>query len=146
MRAGDYDPSTLGEIDAVDVVSIDLAGYYESAPRSAVNSFVIAAPVNEIIRSPSHRSVRLAGGDAQRIASLWRRLPPTEPARCHTPPYGLRFWLAGQMVVDASLCWECANAYGYAGETPVSFTLDPHAPVAVSLLIQLRHVLAEQPT
>ena len=146
MRAGDYDPSTLGEIDAVDGVSVALAGYHENAPRSAMSSFVIAAPVNDVIRSPSHRTVRLAGGDAQHIAGLWRRLSPTEPARCHTPPYGLRFWLGAHKVIEASHCWECGNAYGYAGETPVSFTLDPRAPVAVSLLMQLRQVLPEQPT
>ena len=50
MRAGDYDPSTLGEIDAVDVVSIDLAGYRENAPRSEMSSFVIAAPRNPVQR------------------------------------------------------------------------------------------------
>jgi hypothetical protein len=144
MRAGDYDPSTLGEVDAVDVVAIDLDGYHENAARSEVNPFVTAAPVNEIIRSPSHRTVRLAGGDARRIADLWRQFTPTVPARCHTPPYGLRFWLAGHKVIEASLCWECSNAYGYAGETPISFTLDPRAPVAVSLLRQLRQVLPEQ--
>jgi hypothetical protein len=146
MRLGDYDPSTLGEIAAVDVVSIDLAGYYEIVPRGNVNPFVITAPVNEIIRSPSQNTVRLTDGDAQRIAELWRRLPPTEPARCHTPRYGLRFWLAGQKVIEASLCWECSNAYGYAGETRISFTFDPRSQVAVSLLMQLRQVLPDQPT
>jgi hypothetical protein len=145
MRAAEYDPSTLGEIDAVDVLSIDLASYAEGAPRSELNSSIITAPVNEIVRSSPRRTIRLIGPDAQRIADLWRRLPPTEQARCHTPPYGLRFWLAGQKVIEASLCWECSNAYGYAGETPISFTMDPRDPAAVSLLMQLRQVLPEQP-
>jgi hypothetical protein len=83
----------------------------------------------------------LTGLDAQRIAELWRRLPPAESARCHIPPYGLRFWRAGQKVVEVSLCWECNNAYGYAGDKALWFTFDAGAPVSVSLLMQLRHVL-----
>ena len=98
--------------------------------------------VHEFIRSGAvPGEIKLEGVDAERIASLWRQLPPGEPARCHIPPYGLRFWQAGKKVIEASLCWECNNAYGYSGRQTLWFTFDAKAPVSVALLMQLRHVL-----
>ena len=126
-REGSYDPADLTEIDAGDVVALDSSAHVQG--------------VREFIRLANVRETKLMGRDAQAIAELWRRLTPAEPARCHIPPYGLRFWLAGHKIVEASLCWECNNAYGYAGHTPVSFTFDATAPAAVSLLMQLRRVL-----
>jgi hypothetical protein len=80
-----YDPSTLGQVDAVDVIALD----YSRAPK--------VRSVNEFIRSPAViRERRLQAADAERIAALWRGLPPGEEARCHMPPFGLRFWSAGK--------------------------------------------------
>jgi hypothetical protein len=122
-----HDPATLGEIDAVDVVDLD----HDPAKVKTVADYIRVA-----VRAER----RLTGADAQRIADLWRKLPPGEQARCHMPPYGLRFWRAGQLLVEASLCWECANVYGYAGDEGLWFGFDVKAPAAVALLAQLRHV------
>ena len=101
--------------------------------------------VSDFITLRDRREIKLTGPDAQRIADLWRQLEAAEPARCHMPPYGLRFWRAGKKVVEASLCWECNNAYGYLGRREIWFTFDAGAPVSVSLLMQLRHVLPAPP-
>ena len=85
--------------------------------------------------------VRLTEEDSERIAALWRALPAGEQARCHIPPYGLRFWLSGRKLIEASICWKCDNVYGYAGDAPLHFAFDSKAPVSVSLLMQCRHVL-----
>jgi hypothetical protein len=127
MPLRQHDPSTLGRIDAVDVVALNA-----SASVGSVNEFIRSAVVGEI---------RLTDVDAERIAVLWRALPPSEQARCHIPPYGLRFWLAGQKVIEASLCWECDNVYGYAADETMHFSFDSKAPVSVSLLMQCRHIL-----
>jgi hypothetical protein len=125
----DYDPATLPEVDAVDVVLLEGA-----APEGG--------PANDFIRSRAARpEIRLTGVDAERIADLWRALSPGESARCHIPPYGLRFWRGPQLVVEASLCWQCNNAYGYLGAEATSFAFDSKAMAAVALLMQLRHVL-----
>jgi hypothetical protein len=123
-----HDPSTLGRIDAVDVVALD-----SSVPVGGVNEFIRSRAVAG--------EIRLTDVDAEHIAALWRSLPSGEQARCHIPPYGLRFWLAGRKVLEASICWECDNVYGYAGDETLHFPFDSKAPVSVSLLMQCRHVL-----
>jgi hypothetical protein len=125
----EYDPATLPEVDAVDVIRLEGA-----TPGGG--------SVNDFIRSRATQpEIRLTGVDAERIADLWRALPPGEPARCHIPPYGLRFWIGAQLIVEASLCWQCNNAYGYLGADATSFAFDAKALSAVALLMQLRHVL-----
>jgi len=124
-----YHPSTLGRIDAVDVVAFD--------PRARVGG------VSEFIRSSGVLGeVRLTDVDAERIAALWRKLPSGEQARCHNPPFGLRFWLFGEKLLEASICWECDNVYGYAGDEMLHFEFDARAPVSESLLEQCRQVLS----
>jgi len=128
MVIREYDPSTLGPIDAVDVVALDAS--------------VTVSSVGEFIRSTAALGeIRLTGVDAERIAALWRALPPSDQARCHIPPYGLRFWFSGRKLIDASICWQCNNVYGYAGDERLYFGFDAKAPVSVSLLMQCRHVL-----
>lgn len=133
MSSRGYDPSTLGRIDAVDVVALDAA-----APVASVSEYIRSSGVVG--------EIRLTGEDAERIAALWRALPPGEQARCHIPPYGLRFWLSGRKLIEASICWQCDNVYGYAGNQAVHFGFDSKAPVSVSLLMQCRHVLPEAGT
>ena len=125
-----YDPASLGAVDALDVLA--LAGL----------SDVELPSVYHVVRSKAVRGhVRLTGEDAERIAALWRALPAGEQARCHTPPYGLRFWRGGLLLAEASLCWECDNARGYAGDETIAFGFNAESAVAQSLLLQLRHVL-----
>jgi hypothetical protein len=129
MAAHGYDPSTLGPVDAIDVVALDA---HERVGR-----------VNEYIRTgAAGREVRLTDAeDVERIAGFWRSLPAGEQARCHIPPYGLRFWRAGTKVLEASLCWECNNVFGYAGDQELWFAFDATALVSVALLMQCRHLL-----
>ena len=125
-----YDPGSLGAVDAVDVVALaGLAGVQLASVYDAVRSKAVG------------RDLRLTGEDAERIAALWRALPAGEEARCHTPPYGLRFWREGRLLAEASLCWECDNARGYAGDETIAFAFNAKSPTAQSLLLQLRHVL-----
>ncbi len=54
----------------------------------------------------------IEGGAAQEIAMLFRQLPTGMPARCHEPPFGLRFYAEGGLQRQCSICWECNNIYG----------------------------------
>jgi hypothetical protein len=132
MPVSDDDPATLVEIDTAVMVQLD---------SSAIGRLRLGR-MNGLIRSEAVvREVVLIGEDADRIASLWRALRPAEEARCHTPQFGVRFLLDGEAMAEASLCWECNNAYGYAGTKELHFTFDASAPAAVLLLMQMRHVL-----
>ena len=125
-----YDPASLGAVDAVDVVA--LAGL----------DGVETPSLYDVLRSKAvHAEIRLTGEDAERVAALWRALPASEEARCHTPPYGLRLWRGGRLLAEASLCWACNNARGYAGNESIAFAFNAKSAVAQSLLLQLRHVL-----
>ena len=93
-----YSPASLPDISSVEVVSLEGV---EADRADQYMDNAAAAP-----------SVRLDGDAAQRIAALWRRLPPGEQARCHTPPFGLRFRTGERVVCQASLCWECNNSSG----------------------------------
>jgi len=124
-----YDPATLGSVDRVDVLAISA-----DARVGSVNDFVRSDVVRGVVSLIERQ-------DVERMAALWRALPSGEQARCHTPPFGLRFWLAGQKLLDASICWDCNNVYGYVGNQPLHFAFNAKAPVSVSLLMQCRHVL-----
>jgi hypothetical protein len=54
---------------------------------------------------------RIEGQTAREIADLFRQLPPGKSVRCHTPPFGLRFYMQ-DVPRQCSLCWECNNIYG----------------------------------
>ena len=128
MTSLPYDPATLGSVDRIDVVAI-----YPDAPVGSVNDFVRSDAVRGEVSL-------IDVTDVDRIAALWRALPPGEQARCHTPPFGLGFWRAGRKLLEASICWDCDNVYGYIGDQPLHFAFDSKAPVSVSLLMQCRHV------
>jgi hypothetical protein len=123
-----HDPSTLGSVDRIDVVAIS-----RDARVGSVNGFLQSDAVTSEVSLVDRE-------DVERVAALWRSLPAGEQARCHTPPFGLRFWLADRKVLQASICWDCNNVYGYVGTLPIYFPFDAKAPVSVSLLMQCRHV------
>jgi hypothetical protein len=56
--------------------------------------------------------VRVSGAGAQGIASAFRALPWGEQARCHMPPYCVRFYAGGSLLFGGSVCGECNNIYG----------------------------------
>jgi len=73
----------------------------------------------------------------QQIAQLWRVLPPGKQARCHVPPFALRFFADGEILMEASLCWHCNNICLREGETFSGYEFDGRAEVSRELLAVL---------
>jgi hypothetical protein len=115
-------PSSLPGIDTVEVVDL------RAVDANRVTEYMAnahAAPCWSV-----------GGTEAQAIASLWRRLPAGEVMRCHVPPFGFRFFAAGRLVSEASVCWKCNTLYGTVEGRELSFGFDGPEPAA-------RHLLAE---
>lgn len=89
------------------------------------------------------RRVRLVGSEANRIAALWRALPEAEQMRCHVPPFGLRFFAGGELVCEASICWECNNVFGQAGADEMFFEFDGSSAASRELLKACESALGE---
>src|SRR6185295_14703884 len=51
------------------------------------------------------------GAQARSIASLWRSqtFDHNYSAGCHEPPYAIKFFSQGKVVLYASICWACSN-------------------------------------
>src|SRR4030095_8370124 len=88
-RHGFHAP-VLGAIDRVEVLSIDDGGQD-------------IGPINGI--------KTLKGAQAQRVATIWRKQKLVGPsgAACHQPPYAVKFYSGGKVVLHASVCWGCSN-------------------------------------
>jgi hypothetical protein len=126
---GAYSPTSLGPITSVDVVIL---------------SGVDANHVDQHMRNAAGApSVTLLGDVAQRIADLWRGLQPGEQARCHIPPYGLRFRSGERVVCEASLCWKCHNILGDAEGQPLHYEFDSEHPTARDLLAEIRRAVGD---
>jgi hypothetical protein len=112
-------PALLPTIDEVDVVDI---------------SALYLGPGEFVSKSVGAPSVRVVGVDAQQIAEMWRTLPPGEQARCHMPALGLRFFSAGgRAVQEASICFQCNNIFGRAGDADLFYEFDRESEVALKL-------------
>jgi hypothetical protein len=120
-------PSLLPPIDAVEVV--DLADVCPDGVEAFMNAATDAP------------SARMSEGDAQRIAALWRGLPAGHQARCHNPPFGLRFYHREQLVCQASICWECNNIFGSSGGERLCFEFDASDAVSCELLAACERAL-----
>ncbi len=119
-----YSPALLPSIDSVEIVSLES---------------VDAGRVDEYMKNAADApSITLEGADAQRIADLWRLLPPGDQARCHFPPYGLRFRYEGRVISEASICWECDNIFGVADGRHIHYAFDASHPTSTRLLAELR--------
>jgi hypothetical protein len=125
----DWRPDSLPEIDVVEVVDLEDV---EPLSSSGYMSAAAAAPC-----------VRVTGNAAQTIAALWRSLPPGSQARCHVPPFGLRFLLAEELVAEASVCWMCNNVVGGTWEGTFWFEFDGEAPASLELLAAIRAVIGK---
>ncbi|MFN9732804.1 MAG: hypothetical protein ACK544_02080 [Microcystis sp.] len=98
----DNDPiPELPNIDALDV--LDLGGQF---PKMLDNLVM------------SSRVIKVEGEFVQQVANLWRQLKPGQSARCHMPPFGLRFYCKGELILQASMCWECNNMYLWQKDNP----------------------------
>ena len=71
---------------------------------------------------------------------IWNKLPPGEEGRCHVPPFGLRFFSRGQLLLEASLCWECNNIFGNIGPNTFWFEFDASATSSKTLLARAQQV------
>jgi hypothetical protein len=102
MQNASLTPSQLPVIDAVDVIRLTGFGH----------EFITAMLDKQVNQADPPEFKPVDGELAQQIASLFRQLPPGEPARCHTPPFGLRFYMNGKTQGECSICWDCNNIYG----------------------------------
>ncbi len=123
---GTYSPASLPPITSVDVVALQ----------------GVTAVVDDYMQNSGDApSVTLYGDDAQRVADLWRSLPPGEQARCHIPPYGLRFRCGERVICQASICWECDNIFGDAEGRHVHYEFESSHPTSISLLAEMRRAI-----
>jgi hypothetical protein len=74
----------------------------------------------------------MSAEERQRLRALMLGLPDGEPARCHTPGFGLRFGRPRELYV--SLCFSCNNIF--VDREMVTF--DAGSPQARKLLVFLR--------
>ncbi|MDQ1636806.1 MAG: hypothetical protein QOF62_145 [Pyrinomonadaceae bacterium] len=52
----------------------------------------------------------LEGREAAAVAALWRTQNfRSSSADCHQPPFAIKFYSHGKLLLYASLCWECDN-------------------------------------
>jgi hypothetical protein len=124
-----YAPSQLPNIDAVELV--DLKGLQPNL-------------VSEYMRIAKNAPfVRVEGETAQRIAHLWRQLPPEGQMRCHIPPFGLRFYVENKLLVQGSVCWQCNNIYAEENGENLLYEFDAQHPHSQQLFALLQS-LAEQ--
>jgi hypothetical protein len=123
-----YSPSSLPAVTAVEVIA--LVGEWRRDRVEAMFGVV-----------PAGLAVRVEGPAAERIADLWRRLPPGRQARCHLPPYGLRFLVGREVVCQASVCWRCNNVYGEAAGRPLHYEFDADDAASQELLAELQRVV-----
>ena len=114
----------LPNIDVVEV--LDLGGEFPSISAGFINS---------------SRNTKIEGELAQTIVNLFRQLTPGESARCHIPPFGLRFYFNKQLVLQASICWECDNMYIWKDDNRLLYGLNLQQPSSKHLLALLKDSL-----
>jgi len=123
---GEYLPSSLPQIERVEVVIL-----------IGLNPNRVDEYMQGAVKAPA---IKVFAEGALRIASLWRQLPRGEPFRCHVPPFGLRFWLANEIVCQASICWECNTIYGIADGRKIAYEFDASHTISQHLLAELQRV------
>ncbi len=122
----DFSPKQLSEIDAVDVVNL------KDVDPDRVSEYMPNA-----INAPH---VQLTDESAQQIANLWRQLPSGAFARCHIPPFGLRFYRDGELQLQASICWQCDNIFGDAQGNGFSCSFDAQHETSQKLLALCKQI------
>jgi hypothetical protein len=114
----------LVDIDALDV--LDLGGEF---PKMSGNLIM------------SSRIIKVEGELAQQVASLWRQLKPGESARCHIPPFGLRFYFKEKLILQASICWQCDNMYIWQENNRSLYGVNLGQPSANEMLRLLKNIM-----
>lgn len=75
----------------------------------------------------------LVGRESERAIRLFQELEPGDPARCHTPPWGLAFYEHQTLLFTVTLCYRCSNAYVYTNRGRELTAFDPDGPCAIDL-------------
>lgn len=96
----DY-PTLAAALSSADFENIDVVGFGESG-RIFDPGFGGGFP--------TAWSRTLDAEQRARLRTLIEALPDGISARCHTPPFGLRFG-SGATEISASVCFACSNAY-----------------------------------
>jgi len=125
---------TTPPVDAVDEVEVVVL---DALRPDSVTGYLEAAAKADAPRA------KVLGQAAQHIATLWNELRPGEQDRCHIPPFGLRFFSGGRLLLEASLCWECNNIFGKVGTRDFSFEFDASAPSSKALLARAREAVTD---
>lgn len=111
-------PEKLPEVSTIDILILDGRHPLE---------------VMKILDNAPHKLIK--GEVVQEIANLFRQLPLGEQARCHNPPFGLRFYLENGSQVQCSICWDCNNIYG-----DFRYNFDGQNSISQSLLTLLKRL------
>lgn len=134
-----YNPALLPQIDKV--VILDLGHNLEGSP----SKYERIGKLSTGRDFPIYATIEVKGGEASEIAGMWRKLPPGEARRCHIPPYGLRFYRRGRMIVEASVCWRCNSVVTSARGDESAYTFDSSAEVSQHLLGKLCEIAGRNP-
>ncbi len=125
-----YSPASLPPITVVEVVILS------DFDPSRVNEYM-----REAANTPG---VAVSGEAAQIIAFLWRQLPPDETYRCHLPPYGLRFRSGEEIILQASICWQCNNIFGEVGDEEFAYHFNGEAPISKRLFAAIQQAVGHE--
>jgi hypothetical protein len=116
----DYSPNTLPNVNAVEV--LDLRGKFPNRLSEYADD------------SQQLAGVQCDAKTVELIAASWRSLVSGQPARCHMPPFGIRFIVGSKIHLQVSICWRCHNMYGLLDGSKMTFAFDSEAPAAKTLL------------
>lgn len=135
-----YNPALLPQVEKVVILNLgdnlqDSTSEY--VRRGGLSLGTQTFPIYAIVEAESN--------EASEIAEMWRQLPQAEQARCHVPPYGLRFYGGGRMIVEASVCWQCNNIWTREEGGKSFYTFDASAEVSQRLLEKLREIAKSNP-
>jgi hypothetical protein len=123
-----YNPQDLPEVDKVAVLI--LGPHYAEGKKRLFTGFEGFPIYSETIIT--HDEL------IEQIADLWRRLESGEQARCHVPPYCLRFFQNNVQLLEASICWQCKNIWLNLADKKEYYKFNADAIPAQQLLTLLR--------
>ena len=119
MASNTYHPSSLPEIDEIELLS--LSGITFIGDRTAYADYT--NDTRQIV----------TGNEAREIAQLWRSIPEGDMMRCHVPPFLVKFKVKGIVLLAVTICWGCNNFFGTADNVAVGGTFDRRSPFAKAL-------------
>ena len=83
----------------------------------------------------------LLGDEAERFATMWRRLKRGPGAGCFVPAYNIRFFSNESLVLDTQVCFGCDNITLPDGVSNKQWGFDGRGPEGQALLAVLKFLL-----